>query len=163
MSADTVISGAKLAWEIIKDGKPSADIHNSTAAAVPGVSDWMSLSDARGPNVRRMYYHVSFVWPFDDYVHAEFDILLKFQYGARYNGGGAFIPNLWIEVPTCFVAWGWTADINFIGRNPTNAGEAGSPIAALPLTISGSVSSPLETYHVEWGFTAYGNGRVETH
>lgn len=163
MSADTVINAAKFAWEIIKDGKPSASIDDSTANAVPDVPNWTDLTDSRGPNTRKMHYSISYVWPFDDYVHAEFDILLKFNYGARYNGGGVFIPNLWIEVPNCFVGWGWSADIGITVRHPTNVGQPGAPVAALPVTIKGTVSSPLESYHVEWGFTAYGTGAVEQH
>jgi hypothetical protein len=161
MSAEEVVNVAKFAWDIIKDGKASAEIGDSTANAVPQVDDWLALTDTRGPNVRRMSYHVAFVWPFDDYVHAEFDILLKWQFGARYKGGGAFIPNLWIEVPSCFVAYGWDAHIGITTRHPTNVGQAGAPHAALPVTIKGTVSSPLETYHVEWGFVAYGSGAIE--
>jgi len=161
MNAETVINAAKFAWDIIKDGKPSAEIGDSTANAVPDVSDWLSLTDTRGPNVRRMSYHVAFVWPFDDYVHAEFGIQLKWQFGARYKAGGAFIPNLWIEVPNCFVAYGWDAHIGITARHPTNVGQPGAPLAALPVTIKGTVSSPLETYHVEWGFVAYGNGAID--
>jgi hypothetical protein len=160
VSAETVINAAKFAWDIIKEGKPAAEIGDSTANAVPQVDDWMSLTDTRGPNVYRISYNVSYVWPFDDYVHAEFDILLKWQFGSRYKNGGAFIPNMWIEVPNCFVGYGWDAQIGVHAQHPTNVGQAGAPLASLPVTIKGTVSSPLETYHVEWGFVVYGNGSI---
>ncbi|MDP9465017.1 MAG: hypothetical protein M3P52_10360, partial [Actinomycetota bacterium] len=60
MSADTIVNAAKLAWEVIKDGKPSAEISSSTANAVPEVDDWQSLTDTRGPNSYRMKYNRSF-------------------------------------------------------------------------------------------------------
>jgi hypothetical protein len=159
--ADTVLNYAKFAWEIIKEGKPTAEITSATANAVPDVPDWTSLSDTRGPNSHRLYYSIAYVWPFDDYVHAEFEILLKWQFGAKYKNGGAFIPNMWIEVPSCFVGFGWDVNIGVSVRNPTNVGTAGAPIAALPVTIKGTVSSGLENYHVEWGFTLYGSGGLD--
>jgi hypothetical protein len=108
-----------------------------------------------------MNYYVKYVWPFDDYVHVEFDIVLKWQFGARYRNGGAFIPNLWIDVPECFVGLGWDANIGITVRNPTNVGQPGAPLAALTVTIKGTVSSGLELYHVEWAFVCYGDGRIE--
>lgn len=161
MSADTIVNVAKFTWEIIKDGKASADIQHSSANAVPQVQDWESLTDTRGPNSYRLHYANSFMWPLDDYVHVEFTILLKWQFGSRYRGGGSFIPNVWIEVPECFVGWPWSADINMIAQHPTNAGDVNSPIAALPVTVSGTVSSGAELDHVEWGFTLYGNGHAD--
>jgi hypothetical protein len=160
MSAETIINVAKFAWDIIKDGKPAAAIDNSTANAVPQVEDWLSLTDTRGPNIYKNNYYVSYVWPFDDYVHAEFDILLKWQFGSRYKNGGAFIPNLWIEVPNCFVGYGWDAHIGITVQHPTNIGQPGAPVAALPVTIKGTVSSPLESYHVEWGYVVTGTGGI---
>lgn len=161
MSADTIVNLAKLGWDIIKAGEPAADISSSTANAVPDVDDWQSLTDSRGPNVLRMYYSRSFVWPLDDYDHVQLEILLKWDYGSRYRGGGAFIPNVWIEVPTCFVGFGWDADLSVITRNPTNAGSVEAPHARLPVTIRGVVSSGLEHHHVEWGYVLFGSGAYE--
>src|SRR3954452_13743232 len=131
MSADTIVNAAKFAWDVIKDGAPSADISNSTANAVPQVDDWQALSDAKGPNSYRMHDHVDYVWPLDDYEHVEFTILLKWDFGARYKGGGAFIPNVWVEVPECFVGFGWHVDIRLTAQHPTNAGSATAPLARL--------------------------------
>jgi hypothetical protein len=160
VSADTIVNAAKFAWEIIKGGEATAEIGNSTANAVPQVDDWQALTDTRGPNVHRIHYSRLYLWPLDDYVHVEFEILLKWQYGARYKGGGAFIPNLWIEVPQCFVGWPWNADISITAHNPTNAGEAGAPLASIPVTVKGTVGSGAEWHHVEWGFILYGNGGI---
>jgi hypothetical protein len=160
MSADTVVNVAKFAWEIIKDGKATAEIDHSTANAVPQVDDWLSLSGTHGPNTHRLHYSRSFLWPLDDYVHVEFEILLKWQFGARYKGGGAFIPNVWIEVPTCFVGWPWNADIGISVQHPTNVGEDGAPVAALPVTVKGTVTSGAEWHHVEWGFVLLGTGGI---
>lgn len=161
MSADTIVNAAKLAWDIIKAGEPSVEISGSTANAVPQVDDWTTLTDTQGPNSVWMYYHNSFLWPLDDYDHVQFRILLKWEYGARYKGGGAFIPNLWVEVPECFAGWPWSADIRLTTRNPSNNGQPGAPLARIPVTISGTVGSGAEKHHVEWGWTLWGNGNYE--
>jgi hypothetical protein len=111
-----------------------------------------------------MYYNVPYIYPFDGYDHVQIKIRLKWQIGARYHGGGAFIPNLWIEVPECFVGLGWTANIGFTARNPTNsnAQEPGRPIAQIPVTVKGTVSSVAELYHVEWSFMLLGDGTSTT-
>ena len=158
MSADAVVNAAKLAWDVIKEGKPSADITGSTANAVPQVDNWQSLTDARGPNSWRMTFTNSFIWPFDDYDHCQLEILLKWDFGAHYQGGGAFIPNIWVEVPNCFVGFGWNANIAFQAQNPTNAGSVTAPHARIPVTVKGTVSSGAELHHVEWGFVLFGNG-----
>lgn len=162
MSADTIVNMAELAWKIIEGGKPSVEIKKAKANAVPQVDDWQSLTDTFArPGVQRMYYHRSFLWPLDDYDHVQFEILLKWDFGARYKGGGAFIPNIWIEVPQCFAGWPWDINIEMTAQNPTNTGGPGAPHARIPVTVSGTVSSGAEHHTVEWGFVLFGNGTSE--
>jgi hypothetical protein len=158
MSADAIVNAAELAWEVIKAGAASAEINSSRANAVPDVDDWRSLSGTQGPNGYRMYYSRGFVWPFDDYDHVQIEIKLRWEYGARYRGGGAYIPNLWVEVPECFCGWPWTANISLETHAPTNAGTQDAPIARLPVTLKGDVGSGAEHHHVEWGFILFGDG-----
>ena len=162
MSADTIVNVAKFAWDVIKDGKPAADIANSTANAVPQVDDWQTLTETRGPNSYRIKYHNSFVWPFDDYDHVQFEILLKWDWGARYHGGGAFIPNIWVEVPEVFAGWPWSVNIGLTSQHPTNAGPANAPLARIPVTVKGTAGSGAELYHLEWGFVLFGSGESTT-
>lgn len=162
MSAETIVNVAKFAWDVIKDGKPTVDIGTFRANAVPQVDDWQALADTRGPNWYRMKYHNSFMWPLDDYDHVQFEIVLKWDFGARYHGGGAFIPNIWVEVPECFVGFPWSVNIGLTAQNPTNAGEPGAPLARVPVTVKGTVGSGLELEHVEWGFVLFGNGTATT-
>ena len=158
MSADIIQNVGKAAWTVIKDGEPSIDIKTATANAVPQVSDWQALSGTRGPMTTWMSWQKPVSWPFDDYVFVEFRILLKFDYGATYRGGGAFIPNIFVEVPSCYAGWSWHVDIGLTVHNPTNAGTTQAPIARVPVTISGTVSTYEQTHHVEWGFTLFGSG-----
>jgi hypothetical protein len=162
MSAETIVNTLKFAWPIIKEGKASAEIADSKANAVPQVDDWQSLTDVRGPSAYRMSYDIGFVWPLDDYDHVQMEIGLKWNIGARYRGGGAFIPAVWIVVPKLYVGYGWDVNISFTAQNPENAGDERAPIARIPVTVKGTVSGGLDLYHVEWGFVLFGDGRSTT-
>jgi hypothetical protein len=164
VSADVIQNAAKAAWAVIKDGEPSVEINGSTANAVPQVDDWQALAGTRGPMTpARIYWKKPVKWPLDDYVFVEFTILLRFEYGATYRGAGLFIPNIWVEVPACYAGWSWDVNIGITVRNPSNAnptqpGMPPAPIARIPVTISGSVSTYEHFHHVEWGYTLFGNG-----
>jgi hypothetical protein len=163
MSADTIVNLAKFGWKIIEDNAPSADITaaSSTANAVPQVDDWQTLVGARGPMWIRLPWQRMAAWPMDNYIVAEFTVDLKWEYGATYRGGGAFIPNLWIEVPKYDIFWGQHINLEIIVRNPTNANTPEAPLARVPVTISGTASTMLRDLHIEWSFILYGDGRYE--
>ncbi len=161
MSAIDVWNAAKDAWKIIEDGKPSADINSSTANVVPNVSDWQSISGAQGPLSISMNRDNRVGWPFDDYVNVDITIVLKFEYGATYRGGGLFIPNIYVEVPTCFLGWHYHADIDIHVRNPSKTGSDTAPVARVPISISGTISCPFWTDRVEWGYLLHGDGNWE--
>jgi hypothetical protein len=156
MSDDAVSNIASAAWHVIESNKPSQSLATNTCNAVPtGIHDLNGLTDAQGPN--------SVTWSLVmenaftvDVVDIAFD--LRWEYGARHKGGGAFIPNCYLYVPKCSVLWGFDVDVQLHVHNPTNAGTDTAPIARLPLTISGSVSSLVKTESVQWDFVLFGNG-----
>lgn len=163
MSADTIINAAKAAWDVIKDGKASLEVSQSNANAVPDVPDWQSLAGAKGPMWIWRQKQITFVWPLEDYLHVDVQIMVKWDYGATYKGGGAYIPNVWVEVPECFVGFGWDCNIRLETRNPTNASPDGQPpVARLPVTLTGQISSGAELYRVDWGFVLYGTGKYDS-
>jgi hypothetical protein len=78
------------------------------------------------------------------------------------QGGGLFIPNLWIEVPQYDIFWGQHLDLQLMTRNPTNVSTTpGAPLARVPVTIAGTARNGLRNLHVEWGFNVFGDGRWE--
>lgn len=164
MSAADMINMAKAAWDIIKDNEPSSELDGSTANAVPHVDDWQALTGAQGPNSYQAYYHVPYidVWPFSDYDHVQIKYILKWEILARHHGGGACIPNVWIEVPECYVGLGWHANLRLNAHNPTNAGSEAAPMARIPITVAGTVHSAAESYHLEWSFLLFGDGTSST-
>jgi hypothetical protein len=158
--SDAVATVASTAWKVIEDGKPSASLASQHCNAVPaGISDPVSsLTGAQGPN--RIVWQMSMVNAFTvEVVDVAFD--LRWEFGARYRGGGAFIPNCYLYVPRCTVLWGFDVDIQIHVHNPTNAGSETAPVARLPLTVSGSVSSLVKSHSVQWDFVVYGDGRYD--
>jgi hypothetical protein len=162
MSVDTIVNVAKSAWKVFEDNAPSAEITSSTANAVPQVTDWQDLQGSRGPMSTGMTWMRECRWPFDDYIVAEFTFRLKWDYGATYHGGGLFIPNLWIDVPSYDIFWGQHIYLSMTVHNPTNASTTpNAPLARVPITISGTAKNYVRDLHIEWGFVVYGNGQWE--
>lgn len=158
MSAADLINMAQAAWKIIEDGKPSSQIDSSTANAVPHVSDWQSLSAPQGTN--KLTWHIKYTNGFSmDVVVVQLE--LRWEYAARYRGGGAYISNCWLHVPQCDVKFLYNVNINVHVRNPTNAGSESAPKARLPLSVTGVVSTPFWSDDMEWEFTLYGDGNYE--
>ncbi len=156
MSGDALSNIASTAWHVIESNKPSSSLASNTCNAVPAdLHDFSALTDAQGPNsvTWRLTMENAFTI---DVVDIAFD--LRWEYGARYKGGGAFIPNCYLYVPKCHVLWGFDVDVQLHVHNPSNAGTESAPIARLPLTISGSVSSLVNTHSVQWDFVLFGNG-----
>jgi hypothetical protein len=90
-------------------------------------------------------------------VEIQFD--LRWEIGARYRGGGAYIPNCYLYVPNCTVLWGFTVDASLHVGEPKNAGDENAPNAALPLTISATVTNLIGgSRTVEWDFVLMGDG-----
>jgi hypothetical protein len=163
MSAGDIVNMAETAWKIIEGGKPSSQINSSTANAVPDVDDWQSISGARGPKTIWMRRWNQVGWPFDDYINVDFTINLRFEYGATYRGGGLFIPNIYVEVPECFVGWRYDVDIDIHVHNPSNGNESNpaAPVARVPVSISGTIGNDFWNDRVEWGVLLSGSGHWE--
>ena len=161
MSWEHVVNLAEAGWKVVEENKPSADLDRSTANAVPEVDDWQALTGTQGP--ARLVWRYRFVnYLGETAVDIQFD--LKWEYAARYRGGGAFIPNCWLSVPTCDVHWMFSVDLALQARNPTNAGTDAAPNARLPISVYGTVSyGPFWTDNHQWDFTLYGNGQWEQH
>jgi len=160
MSIEHIINAASTAWDIVKDGKPSLAVSTNNANAVPDVQDWQALTNAQGPTwIGRHLKWTNYLGI--DVVDINFRVY--WEYGARYQNGGAFIPNCHVTVLSCDVAWGFDVNLNMRVHNPTNAGTGTAPRARLPISISGSVESPLTTRTVGWEYVLFGDGTHESH
>lgn len=153
-----VINAASSAWKIIEGGRPSAALDGSTCNAVPKAEDWTSHTAPQGTNVISRVLHYTNGFNLDVVL---LRLQLRWEYGSHYHGGGAYIPNCWISVPQCQVLWGYSLDLSMHVHNPTRAGTDTAPNARLPLTISGTVSTPFWSDTVQWDYVLYGSGQYE--
>jgi hypothetical protein len=155
---DDVVNTGVSAWHVIEAGKPSASLGESACSAVPGGPGWSGLDGSQAPN--RIQWRLRYTNALGlDVVLACFE--LKWEYGARYDGGGAFIPTCWLHVPQCEVLWGYSLDVTLYAHQPSNAGTDAAPVARLPITISGAVTTPFWTDDVRWDYTLFGDGHYE--
>jgi hypothetical protein len=147
---------AKDAWQIIKDGRPSLEIKDNKANAVPKVSDWDKLTGTAPQPV-------STTWTISGHnllgmTLYQFDIQLLWNYDAKYQNMGQYIPNCWVDVPYAYVAWGWNAVLSAKFQNPINTRTAENPLAALPVTTSGTASGIFQNISLSKSYTVLGDG-----
>jgi hypothetical protein len=162
MSASEIVNTLESVWKIIEDGKPSSDITRAQANAVPKVDDWTSLEGAMGPRETRWYRKMTNRLPvsWGDIV-IDFEIVLRYTYGATYKGGGRYIPNIWIDVTDSYTAWFHSLELSLLAKTPENAGSATAPLARIPISIRGKMESPTTNITLQRGFMIYGDGRLD--
>ncbi len=162
MSASEIVNTLEKAWKIIEDGKPSSEITRAHANAVPHVDDWTNLAGAQGPRETRWYRKMVNMLPasWGDIV-VDFEVVLRFTYGATYRGGGYYIPNIWIDVTDSYVAWFHSLELSLEVKNPENAGTETAPLARIPISLRGVMESPRANITLQRGFMLYGNGRLD--
>ena len=160
MSADTVVNLAQFAWKVIEDGKPSVETAQAKANAVPQVNDWQELEHTRGPLSRWIKWEYP-VNGFPDYVWSDCKLFLKWDYGATYRGGGAFIPNIWVEVAEAYAGWSWNLGVDVKVHDVTNSGSKEAPIARVPVTFTFSLNTFEQAHVNSTSVLIFGNGEYQ--
>ena len=158
--SDGVANVASAAWHVVEMSRPSPSLASNTCNAVPaGIAEPAhSLTHTQGPN--SVPWTVTMRNGFGiDVVDVSFD--LHWDFGAQYRGRGAYIPNCYLYVPQCTVRWGFDVDVQIHVDHPTNAGTERAPVARLPVTISGAVSSLIGTNTLQWDFVLFGDGSYQ--
>jgi hypothetical protein len=150
-------NAGSVAWPVIEASKPSFALASNACNAVPAdLADPESeLTGVQFPNQVAWRLRLSNTFGMD-VVDILFD--LRWEYGARYHGGGALIANCYLYVPACTVLWGFEVNVGVHVHPPSNAGTDAAPIACLPLTFTGTVDSLVHRQPFQRTFTLYGNG-----
>lgn len=160
MGADTIVNLAKAGWKVIEDSKPSLEVSQTKASAVPQVDDWQQMEHALGP----MSAWIRWERPVNghpDYVWSDCMLYLKWDYGATYRGGGAFIPNIWVEVAEAYAGWSWHLNVDVQVHDPTNSGSKEAPIARVPVTFTISLDTFEHADVLSAGFVIFGDGTFQ--
>jgi hypothetical protein len=153
----TVVDTVGKVWDIMKDNVPQLDHNTMLASAIPGGADWSQLSPAAGTNVKVINYKTEWDWGISE---TETTVTLKMgvAYGARFRGGGAFIPSVFAWVDSADVGWGNDLTITFQPGNPYLEGTDTAPYAVLPVSFEFRETSPTDDSHETYTFLLYGYG-----
>lgn len=154
-----IINGLKTSWEVVRDSEPVVNAVSDQAHAVPAEVNWSALTQGAGPNYLTFWFRTYYP---QGVPAAAVRMRLYWVYGARYLGGGAFIPNAWLDVLDCEAAAGNTVNIALTVYDPENRGTESAPNAYLPVSIrcedtTAAGSTILETRV----FGLYGTGHYE--
>lgn len=156
MGADTVKNALSAGWQVIKDNQPTADITTTKCNAVPDVTDWQNLSAPHmEPKATRLIKNIGPL----GFTNVECELLLNYQYGATYNGGGAFIPACWVTVTKCEVALFFSLNVSLDVISITNANPGtNSPIAQLTVQLTESITNHLGLTTNQTVYILFGDG-----
>src|SRR5687767_788830 len=121
-------------WNVISGSQPASDLASNACNAVPGVNlAPQDLSSAAGSAL----YEWTILRPVPLWSHVavgvNVKIQLKWDYGVRYKGAGAFIPGCWVEVPTCETGYGYDVSVYVVVDAVENAGTSTAPNARLKI------------------------------
>ena len=144
--------------QILKDNQPTSDIQTSTCNAVPKVEDWQNLGGgtptaAKGRAIRS-------ISPLG-FTNVKCDIVINYQYGATYKGGGAFIPACWVSLPEgaeVATFYHVEAKLNVISLG--NVGDGNRPIAQLTVQLVSRWWNLTNSYPETKNYDFFGDGRA---
>jgi hypothetical protein len=146
-------------WAVVRDNVPVVNAVSDQAHAVPADVDWTSaLSQGAGPNYLTFWFRTFHP---QGVPAAAVRMRLYWVYGACYRGGGAFIPNAWLDVLDCEVAEGNTVNIDLTVYQPENRGTETAPNAYLPISIRCEDATAVSTIVETRVFALYGTGHYE--
>lgn len=144
ISIDQLVTIGKLAWDIVEKGKPVVNLNTDWSAVIPkGVNfdDLEYFTDAKwtgfGWVYKNMYgmENVRFKWDF------------VFACRGSYGGKGAFLMHAGTAISELYSSWGYTVNVNVtVDNKPINYGSKIDPIAGMPIDVSISVKSVLQSF-----------------
>ncbi|MGH9187209.1 MAG: hypothetical protein ACRD0U_15560 [Acidimicrobiales bacterium] len=153
-------------WSLVEKSEQVVDVDSDLANAVPAGSDWATdLIGAEGPNYKELTYTSG--WRTSSAGDATTTVTMRvfWLYGAKYRGGGAYIPTAWVQATAIEPALENNVDISVSVGQPTNAGTETAPIAVLPLSIAireDPMVPGCET-HQTYSVVLYGTGQGYIH
>jgi len=139
-----VMAGFKV-WNVIVNGRPSADLASAYASAIPGFAfDWDTLKDWR--KVTRKYRFTA-----DNFIQGRaMDIVyeVSFFHGAVPTPGAAgrkghYITNFTVKPLQTHLKWGWKVSMEVAMSDPMNVGSKEEPVAWLNADLKWQYKKPL--------------------
>eukprot|EP01006_Ploeotia_vitrea_P024988 TRINITY_DN57787_c0_g1_i1.p1 TRINITY_DN57787_c0_g1~~TRINITY_DN57787_c0_g1_i1.p1 ORF type:complete len:239 (+),score=27.98 TRINITY_DN57787_c0_g1_i1:72-788(+) len=148
----------KAFWNIIRDNRPSTNITDDWAGAVPnGIKDWRNLYGWKNYRSRGfiLKWHEIFGTP------AEYHYIYQMKYDGKYRGVGAYITELTSVTQSVNAKLGEHAFVTAKADNPVNYGTPKHPIGGLDMTVTLRADGPFGSKQIACTYTFMGNGTTQ--
>lgn len=142
-----IMAGAK-AWNVIVNGRPSADLASAYASAIPGFQfNWEDLGGWK--KVTKKYR-----FTMDNKIQGRaVDIVyeVSFFHGAIPLPGtgrlrnGHYIANFMVKPEAINLKWGWKVSLDVLLSHPMNIGTSEEPVAMLSADLNWKYVKPFST------------------
>ncbi len=168
VAAGLIIAAGAKAWNVIVNGRPSADLATAYASAIPGFQfNWNDMSDWRKVT-RRYRFVMGNAIQGDEAVDIVYEA--SFYHGSLAAPGqgplrrGHYIGNFAVKPETIKMKWGWKVSLSVLMSQPMNVGTPEEPVAQLEADLKWLFAKPfsdeprmgMETMAVD------GLGRLQT-
>lgn len=146
------------AWTVFKDGAPTAEAHSSHFSAGPKGVGFDHLTDAR-----RKSFTVTGMWTTHYFGRVvEWEAVVDIDYGAKYKGGGAYLPSIMVVPTEVHAWWGFHVELDVAFGEPVNIGhEHKKPIASVEMTLTEKKWCLTESHEYATRYEIYGDGRIK--
>jgi len=141
-----IMAGAKL-WNVIVNGRPSADLASAYASAIPGFQfNWNDMSDWKKVT-RRYRFVMGNAIQGQDAVDIVYET--SYYHGSLATPGssplrrGHYIANFVVKPETIKMKWGWKVSLSVLMSNPMNIGTAEEPTALLEADLKWLFAKPF--------------------
>jgi hypothetical protein len=164
-AATTVVNTIGGAIKILEQNRPAVSHNQILSTAMPRDMDPMS-APVQGTNTFERWYVQGWSFAGEPYS-SQAKVNISWAWGARYHGGGAFIPSVWawvdpVQVPEMWVPWYHHLDVTFSGGNPyTQDAGQGQIYSCLPIEIHFLEETPVDRADHTWRYILYGTGHKQ--
>ncbi|MGE3620107.1 MAG: hypothetical protein AB7L84_06560 [Acidimicrobiia bacterium] len=142
---------------IVSDGRPVLTSNDIVACAVPQGADPMSMP-AAGTNVHKIVYDEEWEIPYITSWSTKATVKIAWAYGARYKGGGAYIPAVFTWCEDSDLSTGQDFTVTFEAGSPYTQGDENAPYAVLPVKVHFHEESVVDSFDKTYQYLLYGYG-----
>ncbi|MEO5969209.1 MAG: hypothetical protein ABIQ95_04715 [Bdellovibrionia bacterium] len=156
---ENIMNIGKGLWTLIEQNRPTSDIKQDTAFALPsGVPQWEDL-EAWATPVSKVY-HITYSGFFGQKA-VDFYYRLLFLPRGTYEGKGLYLSNVTIMPANLYVGWGYHFSSNVLVSKVFNAGSHSDPIGAMQLQIEWQVDALFSHRRGSHEFYIRGDGTFQ--
>jgi len=144
VSLSQIVNLGKQVWDIVKKGKPVANVEFDYANALPrGIVDVAELNGFS--DLQFKSYRISAK---NLYGASVYNIVytMVHQFGGSYDGQGSYLSTVSIIPSSVTVLWGYTVDYKVAKVAAVNVGTAENPVGSLLMDLKFKVSTVLKSH-----------------